>query len=392
MRKSLLVLLLGGCSSSNTPVDMSANPDLSMALDMAVPLDLAMPVDLTPPADLLPPPPNFMFITSQKYAAGSLGGLSGADTICNNLASAASLPGTYVALLSTQGGFDAGAPVDAMTRIAGARGWIRVDGKPFGDTAASIFTQHAVFNTPNVDEHGNSLASALTITGTAYGGVAAAGETCGDWTNPSGPNLQAGESDATGYHWVTQGSGGCSATYSFYCFGIDRQVPLTFTKQTGRLAFVSTSTFTPAPGAGLTGADSVCATDATNAGFSGTFRALLATSTLAATDSSRFDTSAGAQIWVRPDGVPVVAAASDLPLGKLIAPINQMAAGGYADVTVFAGATTLTAAGSSSTTCTDYTSTSGNFNRGDSQYTKYFWQDGTYSCASTGVHLYCLQI
>src|SRR5439155_17879039 len=44
---------------------------------------------------------NLVFVTSTTQPPGSLGGLAGADMLCNARAAAPGLPGTYVAWLST---------------------------------------------------------------------------------------------------------------------------------------------------------------------------------------------------------------------------------------------------------------------------------------------------
>src|SRR5262245_55485496 len=62
---------------------------------------------------------------------GGIGGLAQADAICAQRAIEGSLPGTYVAYLSTT-------TVNAIDRLAGARGWVRPDGQPFADTTADI--------------------------------------------------------------------------------------------------------------------------------------------------------------------------------------------------------------------------------------------------------------
>src|SRR5436190_591044 len=86
----------------------------------------AGPTDVPPP-----PPPNYMFVTSGTHQP-PFGTLAAADNACNAAATAAGLPGTYRAWLSTSS-------VDAIDRIAGARGWIRPDGVPFADAPAHLY-------------------------------------------------------------------------------------------------------------------------------------------------------------------------------------------------------------------------------------------------------------
>jgi hypothetical protein len=381
---------LAACSSSKSKTDAGAEMDQSVPLDFALASDLSNGDDLEEAPDLFTPEPNYMFASSVTYVAGSLGGLAGADASCSSLAAAAHLPGTYVALLATEG---AGG-VTAGSRLGNARGWIRVDGKPFADTVASIFTNNAEFYTPNIDENGVSITTVTnpgveTITGTEAGGAAYTGFTCSNYTTTTG-SLGIGEADATGFHWVAQGVGSCSAPYRLYCFGIDRQVPVTVQKQTGRIAFVSTNAYIPT--GGQAGADAQCASDASTNSLPGTYRALIATNTVSATDSTRFNTGAGAMPWVRVDGVPVFAKASDLPTGVIAAPLNQTAAGTYVDYSTWTGAASLTAPGTNTTTCTNWTSnTTGTGDRGDAEYTTYFFVDGADPCTTITVHVYCLQ-
>ena len=63
---------------------------------------------------------NYVFATSSLHP-GDLGGLAGADAICQQRATAAGLTGTYVAYLTSGG-------IHASTRLIGSRGWQRVDG------------------------------------------------------------------------------------------------------------------------------------------------------------------------------------------------------------------------------------------------------------------------
>jgi hypothetical protein len=65
--------------------------------------------------DSIYPNANFVFVTSRAYT-GNLGGLAGADAICQTHAAEAGLPGTYVAWLATS-------TVTAPSRLAPARGF-----------------------------------------------------------------------------------------------------------------------------------------------------------------------------------------------------------------------------------------------------------------------------
>ena len=73
-------------------------------------------------------------------------GLAGADKICNTLAANAHLPGNYAAYLSTP-------TVAAPSRVGGATGWVRVDGKPVMN-AITQFAGGTMINPPSVMETG----------------------------------------------------------------------------------------------------------------------------------------------------------------------------------------------------------------------------------------------
>src|SRR5437868_4155746 len=107
---------------------------------------------------LLHTAPNIVFVTSTRYTA-NLGGLAGADAICQAHATDAGLPGTYRAWISTA----AEAPA---TRFGGARGWARVDGKPFIDTLADLFSRQQIFFPPLLNENGVNVASRYPGTAT----------------------------------------------------------------------------------------------------------------------------------------------------------------------------------------------------------------------------------
>lgn len=367
----------------NLPQGAAQGPSQPKAL-LALPLLLLS--ETPPPA----PQPNIVFVTSLTYN-GILGGLTGADQMCQARATAAGLPqNTYKAWLSTSS-------VNAIDRLGSARGWVRVDGKPFADTKADI-AAGKIFHPLRVDENGAFITdpTKLTVwTGTQLNGtVNPSGRTCDGWTtnnNAIGGDL--GSSDGvtavfTQSHWVN-----CSAERPLYCFGVDKNVPVTVTPVSGRIAFVTTGTWTPSAG-GLAAADSLCQSEATSASLTGTFKALLPTSTGSA--QSRFEPIApGSLPWVRPDGVAIAPTAAELFTSTFLnTAINQSADGlsysGYDGV--WGGASNLSTAGTPETTCSNWTSTSGSVLVGYSGFTyvEKFYSSNPGLCSSTGNHLYCL--
>jgi len=118
-------------------------------------------------------PGNLAFVTSTLHPLSSIGGVQNADAICNMRATEANLPGTYVAWLSS-------ATSNARDRIGTtARGWRRMDGRPFADTLAEIAINKTAY--PIIfEENGQRLAGATIGTGTLYTGNY---ENQGDWAN-----------------------------------------------------------------------------------------------------------------------------------------------------------------------------------------------------------------
>src|SRR5215510_6780649 len=110
MRCTLACLLVAGCGRLSSDSQVQPVGDDTAALEGAA---------------------NLVFVTSQHVIAGQLGSLAAADAVCNESAANAGLPGVYVAWLSTSA-------TNAIDRLAGARGWVRPDGRPFADTSADI--------------------------------------------------------------------------------------------------------------------------------------------------------------------------------------------------------------------------------------------------------------
>lgn len=283
---------------------------------------------------------NYVFVTSQSYPTNL--GVPGYDAACNERASAAGLPGRYVAWLSTSSG-------SAFSRVGPARGFIRVDGRPFADTLAP---GAAVYFPAALDEFGQlrNPYTRLAMTGTGLYGEREGN--CSDWTATDNSPLALGDPLTGAGAWTGWAGGGCSWRWLVYCMGTGIDRPLQRDRVPGRVAFVSVATL--APGGGLAAADALCRTEAASAGLSGSFKALLPAD--GASAASRFDLK-GAP-WVRPDGVPIVDKAADLATGTLIAPIDQHASGPY-DLEfyfVWAGAPGPGAVGTAASTCASWTS------------------------------------
>jgi hypothetical protein len=232
------------------------------------------------------PRPNRVFVTSQTVD-GAFGGADAADLLCATSAQSAGLDGTWVAYVSDS-------TIEAGARIAGSRGWIRVDGAPVGDSPGSLTDGPIVFPA-RLDEYGDDVGVAAIYTGTIAGAIA--DDCCLDWSS----NLATDLGSVVYAHWGStlafDGWGeSCEAQAHLLCVEIGRIVPVAIAPASGRLAFVTAAMWTP--GGGRDGADALCASEAAAAGVPGTFLAALATST--ETIASRFAPGAP---WRRVDGV-----------------------------------------------------------------------------------------
>ena len=188
-----------------------------------------------------PTGPMSFFLTSRGSGnGGNLGGLAGADRICQDLAQAAGHGNrTWRAYLSTQG---QGA-VNARDRI-GAGPWFNVRGARIAQNVDELHTsanRMAVFTA--LDERGNQIPGSgfapnrhdiltgSTPEGRAY--PAGADMTCANWTSSSdegGAKARVGHHDYAQWN-STHDSRGCSqqglvstgGDGLFYCFALPAQ-------------------------------------------------------------------------------------------------------------------------------------------------------------------------
>jgi hypothetical protein len=272
-------------------------------------------------------PYNYAFVTSTTVAPGMLGGASAADAECARRAQAAGLPGTrYLAWIST-----ASQNAADRLRTTGARGWVRVDSRPFADSVDALTDRGQVYLPLRIDELGHDRqavesSQVSAATGTTAQGTAT-GSTCGDWTTPTG-RFTYGDAAASTFDWTQAFEADCSAAVHLYCFEVDQATPLAPAPVRGRIAFLSSAAFTPA--GGIAAADALCQADARTyhldgADQAGSYLALL--STAAASAASRMDLSGAT--WVRIDGVPWLARVEDLATGEILGTLNVTLDGQY---------------------------------------------------------------
>jgi hypothetical protein len=325
---------------------------------------------------------NVVFVTSQPVVPAELGGLSGADGFCQKRADTAGLVGTYVAWLSSS-------TVDAKDRIAGARGWIRADGRPFADSVDDL-VHGRLFYPPSVDEFGQPLAPSgleMVITGTGADGTSepAFPAHCDDWSSTNGLYAAGVPFDGP-ERWTNALSLSCDTAARLYCMGIDDATALVPARVSGRVAFLTSSQHTGAEG--VAQFDAGCQLEADANWIPGTFRALIATSTAPA--ASRFSTNG--ELWVRLDGIPVTATATQLFNDtSLLAPIALTPLGGYMNVATWSGATTPAGLAAPSANCADWGASTGVGRYGAAASTlPSFFAYGAADC-TLAEHITCLE-
>ncbi len=167
-----------------------------------------------------------VFITSGDYS-GNLGGLPGADAICNFVATGAGLSGTWVAWLSSSF-------ASASSRLTHAAvPYQLLDGTVVAPDWAGL-TSGTLVHAIDCDEHGTFVpynGATTPFSGVAWSGTApdgtlltgcnsTSGCTCLDWT--VGTDASAGSfglDSMTNSSWTEEGYAYiCGQQYSLYCF------------------------------------------------------------------------------------------------------------------------------------------------------------------------------
>lgn len=326
---------------------------------------------------------NHVFTTS-TFHDGNLGGLAGADAICQQRATEAGLPGSFIAFLSTEA-------IPARTRLDGSRGWQRVDGAPVVDLLADLFNLRG-WNPIATDEYGRDVRASNNFvwTGSDSTGGPVTGVVCNEWTTGSSAvSGRFGSSARGATQLFNHGYQPCQRSSRLYCFEVGARRVSPPIPTPGRLAFISMSTWPAA--SGIASADALCQSEAAGAGRQGTFKAALPPS--GATTASRFSLS-GAP-WVRADGVLLATTPNELFAGSLLRSHFAMTANG--DPLPEYGSGFWTGGDPNSVngnTCMGWTSVTGMAEQGDSEDTllaSRFVAFGTPLACSGAARLLCLE-
>jgi hypothetical protein len=218
------------------------------SMDAAVPTPDASidgSIDSGPPRAGTSPLLSF-FVTSDTSATGNLGGLAGADTRCQTLATVVGAGSkTWRAFLSVERDPAHGnMPVEARSRI-GKGPWYNAKGVLLASDVTALFAlsgDPALFINERGEPINGQWNSSMgadnqhdVLTGTESDGGVAIGKTCADWTSAASPNVAVvGHSDGLGPNknatpplnsWYSvHENGGCNDTVprggagKLYCF------------------------------------------------------------------------------------------------------------------------------------------------------------------------------
>ncbi len=322
---------------------------------------------------------NLVFVSSQVVAA-NLGSAAAYDMQCNTFATNAGINNmagdAFVAWISDSNS-------DAVTRLGSARGFVRVDGRPFADTVADL-TADILFNPLRVTETGTVLVDGGVMTGTTPQGTFS-GNNCSDWTDTMN-TMTIGAVRFGPQGWTSFGPFPC-LSFRIYCFMKTQNTDVAPPLASGKRIFMTNSPFIPGVGT----PDALC--QAEKPAGTGSVVALLARSTAAAATLLSLGTT-----YIRPDGTAVGTGQDLIDDGVfsgteyLESGIWQTANGGYLAAFVWTGSTNISNAPLASETCNDWTSSSGNGNVGDSRSAQGgYWDGGAQNCSSMSVHLYCIE-
>jgi hypothetical protein len=172
-----------------------------------------------------------VFVTSQAFVPGELGGLMGADDICRKLAVSAGLSSSYAAWLSD----DTGSPVSRFPLHVGP--YVLVDGTVVANNWSDL-TSGVLRHPIDLNEMGGppgsgvgNIARDVVWTDTSPSGalstLAAGDGSCSDWSDPSGTTVVIGSSDLSSMDWTEGGRESsdpgttptiCDGTADLYCF------------------------------------------------------------------------------------------------------------------------------------------------------------------------------
>lgn len=162
---------------------------------------------------------SHVIFASSTQSTGNLGGLSGADSTCANLAASgsatATLPGTWRAVLSS----DVESAASRITFESGVS-LTNTNGDTILALASNLFSGGVLSNAITFNQNGGSAAGGWVWTGTSGVGASIPSFTCNSWTSSSGLEFaKKGLVSATTSEWLSDaGNFTCDSTLvRLYC-------------------------------------------------------------------------------------------------------------------------------------------------------------------------------
>ena len=159
-------------------------------------------------------PTRTIFVSSVRYT-GALGGISGANDKCRDLAAAAGLPGIYAAWLSTDSSNNPAADFTTTPRAA----YVRTDGVQVASDWADLI-DGTLAAAINVTESGAVLSGSGRVWTDTLATGAQGNNTndCADWGSTTGTGGAFGLASATDSTWSWSGNAqGCTQQHEIYC-------------------------------------------------------------------------------------------------------------------------------------------------------------------------------
>lgn len=303
-------------------------------------------------ATFAPMQANLIFVSSSQPGT-KLGSEAAYDAECNRLATAAGL--------NSEAGNAYVAWVSGTTKATGrlgssARGWVRLDGRPFADSQASLLANQRVWNPVRFDEWGQERWSGGVMTGTFFDGSAAStganGGTCQGWTLDAGDYFVGGFGHMGPFAWTDRSGFACSPQARVYCMGRTRSSVVAPAPVAGKRIWLTNTPYV----VGAMTPDQKCSIEKPPGGV--TAAALIAYTSRPASAALNMNT-----LYVRMDGVPIglgseIVAAAQAG-GILGSGLWQSVDGTYRDIPngrVWTGSADLTSLGSDAYTCANWTS------------------------------------
>lgn len=347
--------------------------------------------------DFFPLRHNLIFVSSESFPP-DLGGAQPYDLACNRLASVAGIntetSDGYIAVLSES-------TSSFVSRLRpNVRGWVRMDGKAFGDSIDSMLEGGPVYHPILYDEH------AEIVQGSAFTGTARNGDAdmnCSNWTVAESGNTldpatfvsRAGAGRAGPGRWLSEGYGRCAADEPgrIICMGNTQTLPLELTLAEGKRIWTTSTTLT----LGAESPDEKCAAEKP----SGVQRSA---ALIAYTNRSARDVLDPAANYVRVDGQLVGTgeqlirvAADSTRTSRLEANIWLTDTGTYSLLglagSIWTGAADLSSRGTIDTTCGDWTNARLTGINGSTEESSFeFWSAGIPDPCASAARLFCVEL